>query len=81
MPESTLLAFADHGNVGRVLPRNGGDCEQVIAEFTAAGVDVDALAEHLQREGADAFAKSWKELLECIASKSESLGLAHGAAR
>lgn len=77
MPESTLLAFADHGKVGRLLPRDGGDCEQVIDEFVAAGVDVDMLAEQLQHEGAEAFSKSWSELLECLANKSETLGAAH----
>jgi transaldolase len=81
MPESTLLAFADHGKVGRMLPRDGGDSEQVIGEFVAAGVDVDALAEQLQREGAESFSKSWKSLMACIADKSEALGAAHGAAR
>jgi transaldolase len=81
IPESTLLAFADHGKVGRMLPRDGGDSEQVIGEFVAAGVDVDALAEQLQREGAESFSKSWKSLMASLAEKSEALGAAHGAAR
>lgn len=81
MPESTLLAFADHGKVGQMLPRDKGDCEQVSGEFVAAGVDVDELAEQLQREGAESFSKSWKSLMACIADKSEALGAAHGAAR
>jgi transaldolase len=79
MPESTLLAFADHGQVGHRLARDGGDCEQVIAEFMAAGIDVDSLAEQLQREGAGSFSKSWNELLACLASKSEALGASDGA--
>jgi transaldolase len=73
MPESTLLAFADHGEVGAPLARDGGDAEQLLARFTAAGVDVDALAEQLQQEGADAFVASWKQLLERISSKSQAL--------
>jgi transaldolase len=81
MPESTLLAFADHGKVGPLLPRDGGDCEEVIEQFIAAGVDVDALAEQLQREGADSFSKSWKSLMACLTDKSEALGVSHGAAR
>jgi transaldolase len=80
MPEGTLLAFADHGKVGRLVPRDGGDCEQVMGEFVRAGMDVDALAEQLQREGADDFVKSWKALMAHIAEKSEALGAAHGAA-
>jgi transaldolase len=74
MPESTLLAFADHGKVGRMLPADGGDCEQVLEQFAAAGVDVEALAEQLQREGADSFAKSWHSLMAGITDKSEALG-------
>jgi transaldolase len=73
MPESTLLAFADHGEVGAPLARDGGDAEQLLARFAAAGVDVDALAEQLQQEGADAFVASWTQLLERISSKSRAL--------
>ena len=73
MPEATLKAFADHGEVGSLLPADGGDCEEVLAEFAAAGIDVDALAAQLQDEGAKSFVKSWEELLACIASKGEAL--------
>jgi hypothetical protein len=44
MPEETLLAFAEHGKVGGVLPRDGGDCEHVLAGFAKAGIKTDALA-------------------------------------
>jgi len=73
MPEATLKAFADHGKVGPLMPKDGGDCEQVLAEFAKAGVDVDALAAQLQNEGANAFVKSWNDLREVIASKSAAL--------
>jgi transaldolase len=73
MPEGTLKAFADHGTVGDLLPADGGDCEQVLAQFTKAGIKLDDLAAQLQREGAESFVKSWKGLLDRIASKSESL--------
>ena len=73
MPEDTLKALADHGELGTVLPDNGGNCEEALAQFAAAGVDVDALAARLQDEGAASFVKSWNELMECIASKSEAL--------
>jgi transaldolase len=66
MPEPTLLAFADHGEVGEPLPVDGGDAEQLLAEFSAAGVDVDALATRLQQEGAQSFDESWRELLGTI---------------
>jgi transaldolase len=66
MPDKTLLAFFEHGEVGEEMPADGGDCDAVLAEFAAAGVDVGAMAERLQREGADAFDASWKDLLRHI---------------
>jgi transaldolase len=69
MPEPTLLAFADHGEVGEPLPADAGDAEQVLAKFGEAGIDVDALAARLQDEGAEAFVKSWNELLKSIESQ------------
>jgi transaldolase len=69
MPEPTLLAFADHGEVGEPLPPDGGDAEEVLAKFGEAGIDVDALATRLQDEGAEAFVKSWNELLKSIESQ------------
>jgi transaldolase len=50
---------------------DGGDCERVLAEFSAAGIDVDALAERLQEEGTKAFEKSWNSLMAVIAAKRE----------
>ncbi len=73
MPEKTLLAFAEKGKVGRPLGRDGGDAEDVLAEFAKAGVDVDALAATLQAEGAKSFVKSWTELLKRIVEKSSAL--------
>ena len=77
MPEGTLKAFADHGEVGQPLAPDGGDCEAVLAEHAKAGIDVDALAAQLQAEGAKAFVKSWNELMAVIASKSEALDTAN----
>ena len=73
LPEKTLHAFADHGKVAGVMPVDGGDAEAEIAAFTKAGIDVDAVSSQLQREGGDAFAKSWNDLLERIAAKGEVL--------
>jgi transaldolase len=73
MPDKTLLAFADHGEVREPLPADGGDAEQVLAKLNEAGIDTDALAVRLQEEGKDTFDKSWKELLGTIASKGEKL--------
>jgi transaldolase len=76
MPEGTLKALADHGEVGPLLPVDGGDCEVVLTEFAKAGIDTDALAAQLQDEGAKSFVKSWNELMAVIASKSAALAKA-----
>ena len=60
MPEGTLKAFADHGKASVTMQTDGGDCEEVLAQFKKAGIDVDALAAQLQDEGAKSFAKSWR---------------------
>ena len=73
IPEATLKAFADHGEIKGVMPPDGGNCEQVLAQFAKAGIDIDALGEQLQSEGAAAFVKSWNELLGVIESKSAVL--------
>ena len=73
IPEKTLLAFADHGKVGTLLPADGGDAEAVIADFGRLGVDVNALATRLQIEAGDAFKKSWSSLLAGIREKSATL--------
>jgi transaldolase len=73
MPDKTLKAFADHGTVGDPLPADGGDCEEVFEAHREAGIDTDALALRLQKEGAKAFSKSWTDLLETIKSESERL--------
>lgn len=73
MPEKTLKAFADHGEVGALMATDGGDSEDVLARFEETGVDLIALAAQLQREGADSFIKSWNGLIEGITSKSEEL--------
>jgi transaldolase len=73
MPDSTLEAFADHGRLVELLPADGKRAEQTLAEFEKAGFDLTALAAQLQKEGADAFVASWKDLLDKIDSKSKAL--------
>jgi transaldolase len=75
MPEGTLKALADHGELGETLPADGGNCEEALAEFAGAGIEVDALAARLQEEGAKSFVKSWNELMAVIGSKSVALGV------
>jgi transaldolase len=73
MPEGTLLAYGDHGEVGETLTPDGGDCEAVLARFAKAGIDIDALAARLQDEGASSFVKSWEDLMACIDSKRTAM--------
>ena len=73
MPEATLKALADHGELGAILSADGGDCEVVLSQFARTGIDVDALAAQLQDEGAKSFVKSWDELMAVITSKSAAL--------
>jgi len=76
MPEGTLKALAEHGEIGQMLPIDGGNCEATLAEFAKSGIDVGALAAQLQDEGARSFVKSWNELLAVIAAKTASLAKA-----
>jgi transaldolase len=73
IPEGTLKAVADHGDVPTLMRADGGDCEQVLTRFVEAGVDIHALAHRLQKDGADSFVKSWNELMGVISSKSAAL--------
>jgi transaldolase len=76
MPEGTLKALADHGDLSEIMSADGGDCEAVLDEFAAAGIDIDDLAAKLQDDGAKSFVSSWNDLMEVIASKSAKLAKA-----
>jgi transaldolase len=76
MPEGTLKALADHGDLSEIMSADGGDCEAVLDEFAAAGIDIDDLAAKLQDDGAKSFVSSWNELMGVIASKSATLAKA-----
>ena len=73
MPEETLKALADHGDLSEIMSADGGDCEAVLEQFAAAGIDSDDLGAKLQDDGAKSFVSSWNDLMEVIASKSASL--------
>ena len=70
MPEATLNALAAHSEFGEA-PR--GNHDTIFTEFAIAGINTDAVAAQLLREGVASFAKSWNDLLDCIASKSQTL--------
>jgi transaldolase len=70
IPMNTLRAFAEHGELRGAMGADGGYADVALARFADAGIDIAALAIQLQRDGAEAFVKSWKALLERIADKS-----------
>ena len=74
IPEKTLKAFADHGKVGEAMAEDGGDGEATLKKISDAGVDIDALAKQLQKEGAESFVESWNHLLKGVADKAKKLG-------
>jgi transaldolase len=73
MPEGTLNALADHGELSEIMSADGGDCEAQLEQFAKAGIDVDALAAKLQEEGAKSFVDSWKDLMSVIDSKCAAM--------
>jgi transaldolase len=76
MPEKTLLAFGQHGALKGVMAEDGGDASKVLSSFTEAGIDLDALASQLQKDGAKSFVASWQQLLQRIADKTAELAQA-----
>jgi transaldolase len=73
MPEKTLISFGEHGKLSGTLPRDGGDCEDILTGFRTAGIDLDKLGEDLQSQGAKSFDDSWQNLLSAIEAKGKSL--------
>jgi len=71
MPDDTLENFYDHGEVGELLPRDGGDADALLAQFTKAGIDLDALAGQLQSDGAKSFVSAWQDLMARVASQKK----------
>jgi transaldolase len=74
MPDATLEAFYDHGEVGEPMPADGGDCDALLARFAKAGVDTTALAAKLQNDGATSFVDSWNDLLARVTAQGGSPG-------
>jgi transaldolase len=73
IPDRTLEAYADHGELRGAMAIDGGDGDAVVGRFVAAGIDVDALAAKLQCDSDRAFVESWQALLGRIASKASAL--------
>jgi transaldolase len=74
MPDGTLEAFYDHGEVGDPLPADGGDADEMLARFATSGVDTSEIAAQLQRNGAKSFVDDWKELMDRIEAQTSAVG-------
>jgi transaldolase len=73
MPEKTMEAFAEHGEVdGDQVTTNYADAEKVMADLAAVGIDYDDVIETLEQEGVDKFVASWSELLETVSGQLEA---------
>ena len=72
MPETTLLKFGEHGELGRILSAGGGESDEVIYQLRRMGIDMDALAAQLQKEGAESFVTSWEEMMDVLAKKAQT---------
>jgi transaldolase len=76
LPEKTLVAFQQHGQLNGTLPRSGGNCEEILAQFRRSGIDLEQVAVELQREGARAFHESWQNMLASIYKKGSAVQIA-----
>ena len=73
MPDDTLEAFFDHGEVGDPLPEDGGDADALLSRFAKAGVDLAALAAKLQSDGAKSFDDAWNELMQRVQTQTSAV--------
>lgn len=73
MPEATLHAFAEHGNVARALDADPVDADRTLAAAAKAGIDLDRVTAELEREGVESFCASYRELLGCIEQRRRAL--------
>ena len=72
MPEKTMLAVADHGEVlGDMVTTKYDEARQVMADLAKVGVDYDDVIATLEREGVDKFAASWDQLAETVKGQLE----------
>src|SRR5436305_4590388 len=78
MPEHTLQAFADHGEVAPTLEQDPEGAPRILEETAAAGVDLDTVTSELEREGVQAFCDSYQELVDCVESKVGAVAAGRG---
>ncbi len=73
LPEPTLEAFDDHGTLARTVDADIAEADRVWRSLADVGVDMDDVADQLEREGVDAFIKSFDELIDALGAKATEL--------
>ena len=75
MPEKTMEAFADHGDLrGDTVTGTAAEAQQVFDDLASVGIDFEDVLVALEHEGVDKFKKSWTELVETVSGQMEKAG-------
>jgi transaldolase len=69
MPEATLRAFPDHGDVSRTGSTDAGAAEGILCRAEEAGIHLAAITAQLEREGVRSFCDSYHDLLRCVETR------------
>ncbi len=78
MPEQTLRAFADHGEIAQTLDADPQAARALLRAAERAGFDLDAVTAELEREGVRSFCNSYDELRACIEAKLSAIASPDG---
>ncbi len=73
LPDATIEAFADHGHLARRVDADLDEASATWSGLTAVGIDLDDVADKLEREGVSSFQKSFDELLGALDTKATEL--------
>ena len=73
LPDNTLSAFMDHGTLGRTIDTSFEKASETLVSIENLGIDLNQVAEKLEREGVQAFENSFENLLKTLLIKAESL--------
>jgi transaldolase len=78
MPLETLAAFKDHGRVARTVdtPQAQADAQAVFRDLAAAGIDMHAVTEQLQKDGVRLFSESFDKLIATLEGRRQALARA-----
>jgi transaldolase len=73
MPEKTMMAFADHGEVrGDMVTGTKAEAQQVLDDLERVGISYDDVVDVLEKEGVEKFEASWSELVANVKQELEA---------